>query len=240
MELEWVVPPKSEKIEIFKMNGSSFTTLASLFGLAAIAASGPAFSASKAGGDVREFTVGLSTDELPKEGYLGFACGNNGDAPGEEIEGWHDFAACPADEQGLHEVAFQYDDSEVLFDDLEGTGIAGHPVMISLLFNTNGVVEALRVFTDPAARPYNKRRARVLARKVKARFGATGWECENLAPEGSEGEIGGVFTKERCETDLGNRTVTLFTHFYRTFTNGEEELVNSTQFEVWRKPDTSS
>jgi len=222
------------------MNGTRFIALASLSALAVSLACGPAVAASKAGGDVREFTVGLSTDELPKEGYLGFACGNNGDAPGDEIEGWHAFAECPPDEKGLHEVAFQYDDSEVLFDDLEGTAIAGHPVIISLLFNNNGVVEALRVFTDPAARPYNKRRARVLARKVKARFGMAGWDCENLPPEGSEGEIGGVFTKERCETDLGNRTVTLFTHFYRTFSNGEEELVNSTQFEVWRKAETPS
>lgn len=222
------------------MKRTRFVALASLPALAVALATGPTLAASKSGGDVREFTVGLSVDDLPKEGYLGFACGNDGEAPGKEIEGWHAFAACPTDENGLREVAFQYDDSEVLFDDLEGTAIAGHPVLISLLFDQDGVVEGLRVFTDPAARPYNKRRARVLARKVKARFGATGWECENLPREGSEGEIGGVFTKEQCVTDLGNRTVTLFTHFYRTFTNGEEELVNSTQFEVWRKPDTSS
>lgn len=222
------------------MNKSSLVMIAGVSGLVALGATAPSFAGSKTGGDVREFTVGLSTDELPTEGYLGFACGNNGAAPGQEIDGWHAFADCPPDAQGLHEVTFQYDDSEVLFDDLEGTAIAGHPVLISLLFAENGVVEALRVFTDPFAREYNKRRARVLGRKVKARFGMAGWQCENLEPEGSESEIGGVFTKERCETDLGNRTVSLFTQFYRTFTNGEEELVNSTHFEVWRKPDTAS
>lgn len=222
------------------MDITRLTAFAGMVGVAMTAAAAPGFTADKRGGDVREFTVGLAADDLPKEGYMGFACGNDGGEPSKEIGGWHDYAACPADENGLYEVAFQYDDSEVLFDDLEGTAIAGHPVLISLLFNDDSIVEALRVYTDPAARPYNKRRARVLARKVKARFGMAGWECEDIAPEGSESEIGGVFTKELCVTDLGNRTVTLYTEFYRTFANGEEELVNSTHFEVWRKPDTSS
>ena len=158
------------------MNRTGLMTLAGVTGIVAATACGHAHADSKIGGDVREFTVGLSTDDLPKEGYLGFACGNNGAAPGQEIEGWHAFADCPADDKGLYEVAFQYDDSEVLFDDLEGTAIAGHPVLISLLFNREGVVEALRVFTDPFTRPYNKRRARVLSRKVKARFGMAGWQ----------------------------------------------------------------
>lgn len=222
------------------MKRTKYTALAGIVALATATLPAAALAAAKYGGDVRGFTVGLTTDDLPKEGYLGFACGNNGAAPGKEIAGWHAFAECPTDGKGLHEVAFQYDDSDVLFDDLEGTAIAGHPVLISLLFNQNGVVEALRVFTDPFARPYNKRRARVLARKVKARFGAGGWICVDLPREGSEGEVGGVFTKERCEADLGNRTVELITRFYRTYDSGEEEIVNSTHFEVWRKPDHAS
>lgn len=222
------------------MNKTSIAALTGMVGLASLIAAGTAVAQSKYGGDVRDFTVGLTTDDLPKEGYLGFACGNDGAAPSKEIGGWYDFAECPADDQGLHEVAFQYDDSEVLFDDLEGTGIAGHPVLISLLFNQDGVVEILRVYTDPFARPYNKRRARVLARKVKARFGASGWDCQDLPPEGSESEVGGVLTKEWCEVDLGNRTVQLMTRFYRTFEAGEEEIVNSTHFEVLLKRDHSS
>ena len=233
--------PISGKTEKIRMKTTRFAALTGLIGIVATAAAaGSVYAAAKSGGDVREFTVGLSTDDLPQEGYLGFACGNNGAAPGTEIAGWHAFAECPADEKGLHEVAFQYDDTDVLFEDMEGTGIAGHPVLISLLFNQDGVVEALRVFTDPFARPYNKRRARVLGRKVKARFGVTGWTCEDLPREATEGEFGGIYTKERCVTDLGNRTVELTTRFYRTFEDGEEEIVNSTHFEVWRKPDTSS
>lgn len=182
---------------------------------------------------MRGFTTGLAPGDLPEEGYMEFACGSNGGEPGEEIAGWHAFAECPTDERGLHEVAFRYDDSEVLFDDLEGTAIGGHPVVISLLFDGDGIVAGLRALTDPAARPYNKRRARVLSRKVKARFGMEGWECTEFPAEGSEGEVGGVFTKELCRKDLGNRYIELFTEFYRSFENGEE-IINSTRFEIWR------
>ncbi len=60
-----------------------------------------------------------------------------------------------------------------------------------------------------------------------------GWRCSDLPAAGSEGEIGGVFTKQRCRKDLGNRYIDLMTRFYRTFDNGEE-IVNSTRFEIWR------
>jgi len=201
-------------------------------GGAGAAAAGPE---SPRRGDVREFTVGLTIDELPATGYLGFACGHNGGKPDPKIAGWRDYATCPADERGLHEVAFQYDDSEVLFDDLEGTAIAGHPVLISLLINDDGVVDGLRVLSDPFTRPYNKRRGRVLSLKVKARFGMDGWDCEQLAAEAGETEVGGVFTKERCRKDLGDRTIDLYTRFYRVLGASGVDLVSETKFEIWRK-----
>jgi hypothetical protein len=216
------------------MMKANLTALGSALALtAALALPGQADAQN---GDIRQFTVGLGVAELPQEGYLGFACGRNGANPEPEISGWQAYGECPADERGLHEVAFQYDDSEVLFDDLEGTAIAGHPVLISLLFTDDGVVDGVRVFTDPNARPYNKRRARVLSRKVKARFGMDGWECVNAEPGDGEAEVGGVFTKERCTTDLGNRTIDLFTQFYRVWGADGEEIINETQFEIWAKP----
>jgi hypothetical protein len=197
-----------------------------------------ALSLSATAGDIREFGVGLTVDELPGEGYLGFACGNNGERPGKEIAGWHAFAECPADSQGLHEVAFEYDDTDAISEDYEGTKIAGHAVLISLLFSDTGVVEAIRVFTNPFARAYEKRRARVLGTRVKDRFGSFGWACVNDEPGPGEGEVGGIFTKERCRKDLGDRTIEVFTRFYRSVAGGGEEIVNATQFEI-RRNDTA-
>lgn len=193
-------------------------------------------AAPAAAGDIREFTPGLTVGELPAEGYVGFACGANGGRPGPDIAGWRAFAECPADGDGLHEVAFEYDDSGAEYDELEGTQIAGHEVLISLLFSGGGTVEAIRVFTNPFARPYYKRRARILANAVRARFGAGGWRCERLAPEAGEGPVGGVFVKERCVKDLGGRAVDMTARFYRRHGAEGEEIVSRTAFEIRRGP----
>lgn len=193
-------------------------------------------AAPAAGDDIREFTTGLAVGDLPAEGYVGFACGANGGRPGPEIDGWSAFAECPADAQGLHEVAFRYDDSDVGYDELEGTQIAGHDVLISLLFSAAGTVEGVRVFTDPFARPYQKRRARILATAVRARFGPRGWRCERLDREAGEGPVGGVFVKERCVKDLGGRVLDMTARFYRRHGAGGEEIVSRTVFEIRRAP----
>lgn len=208
--------------------------------LAAAAVLGALAAAPAApGGDVREFTTGLTVDELPDEGYVGFACGTAGGRPEGAIDGWSAFAECPADAEGLHEVAFEYDDSEVEYEEFEGTQVAGHDVLLSLLFSREGAVEGIRVLTHPFARPYQKRRARMLATAVRARFGPGGWTCRRLEPEAGEGPVGGVFLKERCIKDLGGRNIDLSVDFHRRHGARGEEIVNRTAFEIRRAPPRS-
>jgi hypothetical protein len=78
----------------------------------------------------------------------------------------------------------------------------------------------------------------LLATKVKTRFGAAGWACANNEPGPGEGDIAGYFVKERCQKDLGDRTIDPFTSFYRFFGDDGKILVNSTQFEI-RRNDTA-
>lgn len=191
-----------------------------------------AAAAPAGAGDVREFAPGMALAELPAEGYTGFACGTNGGAPEGALGGWSDFAQCPADADGLREVAFAYDDSAVEYDELEGTQVAGHEVLISLLFAGDGTVAAIRVFTHPFAREYQKRRARLLAAAVRARFGQDGWRCRRLEPEAGEGPVGGVFLKERCAKALEGRHVDMTAHFYRRPGAEGGEIVNRTAFEI--------
>ena len=58
---------------------------------------------------------------------------------------------CPADAAGLHEVAFAYAKSPLaeLGERWEGTKVAGHPVIPSLLIDEQGVVQGIRIVTDP-------------------------------------------------------------------------------------------
>ncbi len=202
-----------------------------------VAVSGAVLVAVPAGaGDIREFTTGLTVDELPSEGYVGFACGTNGGRPEGVIAGWSAFAECPADAEGLHEVAFEYDDKAVEYEELEGTQIAGHEVLLSLLFSGDGVVEGIRVFTHPFARLYHKRRARILATAVRARFGPGGWNCRRLEPAVGEGPVGGVFLKENCVKDLGGRVIDMTARFYRRYGDTGEEVVSQTALEIRRTP----
>jgi len=91
----------------------------------------------------------------------GFACGSNGGAPRQPLTGWRDFARCRAEPDGLHEVYFEYDDeleyiARARDADREITRWAGttevaFPVVVSALFDTAGVLRAIRMVTD--ARP---------------------------------------------------------------------------------------
>lgn len=211
------------------MSSLPFRSFAAAAALCALGAA-PAGAA----GDIREFTVGLSVDDLPAEGYVAFACGTNGGRPEGEIAGWHAFAACPADDEGLHEVAFEYDDASIEYDEFQGTQIAGLEVLISLLFSGDGVVEGIRVFTHPFARPYQKRRARLLATAVRSRFGGAGWNCRQMDAEAGEGALGGLFVKDHCTKDLGGRAIDMTARFYRRHGEDGEEVVSQTAFEIRR------
>ncbi len=185
-----------------------------------------------AGGDIREFRVGVPVDDLPALGYRRFACGQNGKPPVQRLEGWNDYATCPPDSEGLYEVAFQYDNDDA-GESVEGTGVAGHPVLISLLLNSEGIVDGIRFFTDPEASSYNIRRSYILAGIARTRFGWQGFECVDLPRKGGEFELGGVFHKERCVKDFGDRTIAIEKYFYRA----PDGKVNKAFLEIRRNVD---
>lgn len=187
-------------------------------------------------GDIREFRVGLTVGQLPETGYVDFACGSDDSAPGRALAGWAEFGLCRADRHGLHEVRFDYGSSEVAFaqanDKWEGTKVSGHPVVLSLLFSAAGVVEGIRIVTDPAARRYLRKKAYLLSLQVKHRFSPETWRCVRHEPADDESPVGGVYLKERCENRLADRTVTLETDLYRKAGQGPEDFVNASRVEI--------
>jgi len=129
--------------------------------------------------DLREFRVGMTADELPAEGYADFACAGAG-----RVGGWQDYRRCPTDAAGLHKLRFSYQEgsNELAFlnDTYEGTKVGGHPVLLTLLISDAGVVEGLRIETDPAARLNRRKKAYLLGDLAKARYGEGG-----VRPRGS-------------------------------------------------------
>ena len=176
--------------------------LAAAFALLPVAASGLERPT------VWDLRLGLPAAEQPA-GFVELACGTNGGPPGRPLAAFAEFATCPADDRGLHEVAFRYDEeAEYVARALEqpsaielyaGTRAYGIPVTVSALFDAEGLLQGLRLVTDArGAEPGKRNDDWTLGTLLRARFGADGWSCEELPPGPGETAVASYFVKDRC------------------------------------------
>jgi len=185
--------------------------------------------------DLRDFRVGMPASELPAEGYTDFACA--GSKLG--VQGWQDYARCPADAAGLHALRFSYQEgsNELAFvnDTYGGTKVGGHPVLLTLLISDAGVVERLRIETDPAARLNRRKKAHLLGELAKGRYGEAGWTCTEAQPTADEEPIGGVFLNEHCEKATPTRHYILDRQMFHRAGADPLSFVGGSQLEI-RQP----
>jgi hypothetical protein len=196
------------------------TRIVSLIALALICS-----AAAASGQDLRRASIwDLKLGEKiaaqpPAAEFRGFACGSDGGAPRAPLTGWSDFRRCRAEPDALHEVYFEYDDELEYIArarDLEneitrwaGTTEVGFPVVVSALFDDEGVLRGIRMVTDarPDHRnditPANLRTrsdAYLLGGLLAARFDVDpARDCMAIAPAEGENAVGGVFIKRTCE-----------------------------------------
>jgi hypothetical protein len=209
----------------------------SLAALVCVMIAGPARAAEDPlQGDLRDLRVGMSVDELPADGYVDLACGSDGGAPGAALASWAEFARGPPDAAGLHEVTFAYAASPLaeLGDRWEGTKVAGHPVIPSLLIDGSGVVQGMRIVTDPDTRMYLKKKAFLLGVRVMGRYGRDGWTCTEAAPGAGRAPVGGLFIDRRCEKIFHDRRLILATALYRTAEQQGQEFTGATRLEIFK------
>jgi hypothetical protein len=187
-------------------------------------------------GDLRDLRVGMSVAELPTEGYVDLACGSEGGAAGAPLASWAAFERCPPDAAGLHEVTFAYAESPLaeLGDRWEGTKVAGHPVIPSLLIDGQGVVQGIRIVTDPDTRMYLKKKAFLLGIRVMGRYGRDGWTCTEAEPGAGRAPVGGLFIDRHCEKTFHDRRLILDTDLYRTADQHGEEFTGATRLEIFK------
>jgi hypothetical protein len=178
----------------------------------------------------------MSVGDLPERGYGNFVCRGDGAAAGQPIAGWGEYTRCPADGEGLREVGFDYTETRVEFvkanDKWEGTRVFGHPSLVSLLIDDQGVVDGIRIVTDPDSRRYMRKKAFLLGRRAKYHFSPATWTCERMEPSDGEEPVGGVYFKERCVNRFGDRVVKLEIDLFRTPGQTMEEFVNATRIEI--------
>ena len=171
------------------------------------------------------------------EEFRSFACGSNGGPPRQRLAGWNEFARCKAEPSGLHEVYFEYDDELEYIaraKDLEmniarwaGTTEVMFPVVVSALFNANGVLEGIRIVTDPRAdyqdhiTQANLRKradAYLLGGIIAGRYGIdSARDCRSLPIAEGESAVGALFIKQSCEMNDGanGRRIALRANFFR-------------------------
>jgi hypothetical protein len=207
--------------------------------------------------DLRDLSIGTKVADMPTTGFYEFACGTNGGPPARKLSGWEGFRDCPPEPSGLREVFVRYDDegdfiSRVVkdvdgegipIDKYSGTKIAGHPVILSVLFDNDGVMQGLRAVSDPRAEVDQRRRAFLLRIRVFNRYFPEDWQCADLPADPGQSPVGGLFLKQRCyKVFRGVRQVVMNTNFFRKAGQTgfdaqgqrlEGDYENSARFEVW-------
>jgi hypothetical protein len=173
--------------------------------------------------------LGVAAAELSTEGYEAFACGSNGGPPRARLAGWVDFARCPVDAHGLHEVYVEFGgeigrlaemfreqyETELWIQRYGGTRIANHPVVLSLLFDSGGIARGFRVVTDSRARTEDRGRSYLLRFRLFPLYGEDGWACVNRPPAPGETGIGNTFLNQLCTKLVDGKFVRIEAQFFR-------------------------
>ena len=157
------------------------------------------------------------------------ACGSNGGPPLSTLNGWGDYAECAADEKGLHEVYIelntelqrlaesteeQYGQAP-WFKKFAGTRVANFAVVMSVLFDSNGIARGFRVVTDPRAGLQERAQAYLLALRILPEYGREGWSCVDREPGPREAPVGEFHLNRFCQKQTNGKLVTVESHLFR-------------------------
>lgn len=154
-----------------------------------------------------DVTLGQHVSQVPEADVGEIACGTAGGPPGQSLASFEDFLICAPEESGLREVAFAYDDEqdyiaralELQYKFLQGgTSVFAHPVIVSLLVDSAGIVQGRRIVTDDRISINERRTAVTLIRNFKARYGEWSLSCADIAMKEGEQPVGKQFIHEVC------------------------------------------
>lgn len=154
-----------------------------------------------------DLNLGQSISKVPDADVGEIACGTAGGPHGRPIKSFSDFLTCKPEQSGLREIAFTYDDEQdyialALRSEHKflygGTSVYAHPVIVSLLVDSEGIVQGRRIFTDNRIGDRERRTAFTLIKNLKARFGRWSVICVDIAMKEGEQPVGNVFVHEQC------------------------------------------
>lgn len=187
--------------------------------------------------------------ELP-DAFIDYACGTNGGPPSRPLRSFADYATCPADANGMHEVYFRYDDEwEYVARALEqekeiqiyrGTQVYDYPIIASVLFNDAGIAKGLRIVTDPRDTEVRGRNEFwSMGNFLKQRFDEVDWNCVDLPRGDGENAVGSYFIKNHCEKIADGYHLIVEQQYLQkkgqTFINPANGQVETEAFDSWTR-----
>jgi hypothetical protein len=197
---------------------------AAAFFASLVAATQAAAAQDPDGHDLRDIQLGRPIGDLPDTGYVNKACADDAEVTLATWSRWRD---CPANSSGLHPIRFGYDSPD-------GTIVAGHPVILTLLIDDAGVMSGLRIETDPKARLYVRKKAFLFGIQVKSRYGLDGWSCTQAQPDAGEQPVGGVYLRERCTKITDSRSILVERNLFRRSDQDLRSFVDETRTTILR------
>jgi hypothetical protein len=177
------------------------------------------------GNDLRDIRLGMPATDLPDAGYVNLACATD---PQKTLTAWTGWRDCATDSSGFHAIKFGYDPAL----SREGTIVAGHPAILTLLVDDAGTVSGLRIETDPKARLYIRKKAFLFGLQAKSRYGSDGWSCTDAQPDAGEQPVGGVFVRERCTKTIPNRSIVVERNLFRKPEQDIKSFVDETRMTI--------
>jgi hypothetical protein len=193
-------------------------------------AGSPARTEEFGGNDLRDIRVGMATTELAESGYVDFSCATD---EKRTLAGWKNWRDCPADASGTRAIRFGYDPST----SRDGTMVAGHPAILTLLIDDTGHVAGLQIETDPKARLYIRKKAFLLGLQAKSRYGSDGWVCTEGQPGAGDQPVEGIYLKERCTKTISGRSLIVERNLFRRPDQDIKSFVDETRINILRARD---
>jgi hypothetical protein len=162
--------------------------------------------------EVWDLEIGTSAAEIPDR-FVDYACGTNGGPPSRPLRHFSEFASCRPDARGLHEVYFRYDDEQeyvaraleqaAQIEATAGTKVYGFPAVLSALFDSAGVMQGVRIVTDPrGVAPESRGNFWALGSVLRHHFGDAGWECATIDPAEGERPVSTFLIKDSCTKSI--------------------------------------
>lgn len=168
---------------------------------------------------------GAHVSTLPATDWVDPACGTNGGPRGQLIETFGNFARCPRDAgTGLYEIWFSYDDefeliarahhNEALINRYRANLLFNVPAVLSLLIDTEGLVQGYRIISDTRAPPAIRMLSHNVARTFLGLARVDEASCVNAPPAEGERPFEGVLIKQTCRQVVDGRRVTIVARAY--------------------------